>query len=128
MRNLLSFVLLVAAGCGTYTGHIFLPDSVKTIQAKITSDNLANSELLTNLVTRELRKTYQTTESNADIIIGGSATISRWYVPPAIDSGFITATDSHGHPLGSIEYRPGFLFSDRPDQFAKKIVEKIQKN
>jgi len=125
--------LIFVAGCGqTYHSTLITPDKISGIPkiqiGQINCDNIGGKALLTESLKQELhKKRYIVVESNADIVISGSATISKnpWDGTPAVTMAVIYLQNNNGLSYGSITSRTGWAASEAPDNFAKKVAKKI---
>jgi len=126
--------LVFIAGCGqTYHSTLITPEKISgTPKIKIEPINCndpGGKAILEESLKQELQKKgYIITDSNADLIISGSATMGlRWgyYGNPSVIMTVIYIHDNAGVNCGSITSRSGEIVS--PEKFAKVIVKKISK-
>jgi len=129
--------LFFIAGCGqTYHSTLITPGKISgTPKIKIEPINCNNpggKAILEESLKEEFQKRgYIVTNSNADIVISGSATITNnpWeYLTPAVVMAVIYLQDNNGLSYGSIKSKTGWAASESPERFAKKIAKKISKN
>jgi hypothetical protein len=133
--------LVFVAGCGqTYHSTLITPGKISgTPKIKIepiTCNNPGGKAILEETFKEEFQKKgYTIVDSNADIIISGSATITEGgfeYGTIAVTMAVIYVHDNAGVSYGSIISKAGCTFSESPEKFAKKItkqiLEKLQNN
>jgi hypothetical protein len=126
--------LVFVAGCGqTYRSTLITPQKISgTPKIKIepiACNNPGGKAILEESLKQEFRKKgYIITDSNSDVVISGSATISDnpWeYLTPAVVMAVIYFQDNNGLSYGSIKSKTGWAASESPERFAKIIAKKI---